>query len=140
MVAARKSQQHHAHNAPAAKNVVRKAKRADAVVDVRREARVRVTLPAWVCGESLSGRGYALEMNAGGARFGGMGLKLRVGEPVLVKLVVDPQDAPVVMRGEVVRYAPNRGACPDLCVRFVDAPVDEHFRIARFLDGLRSGT
>src|SRR4051812_22675393 len=55
-----------------AKNLVRERKRDS---DARKAERVRVAAAAWVCGAELSARGYALEMNAGGARFGGMGLK-----------------------------------------------------------------
>ncbi len=122
---------------PRSAGSVRGAMPREPLVEGRRRPRVPVALRAWVCTEALSVRGFALDLTENGARFGGMGLKLKVGDAVIVKIVVDEADAPVVIKGEVVRYAPTAGACPDVCVRFVDAPVDEHFRVARFLD--RSG-
>ena len=128
------------HSSPAARNVVT-AKKREANVDARRKPRARTALMSWLCTEAGSARGYALDLSANGARFGGMGTRFTVGELVLCKIVVDAADPPLVLRARIVRYAPA-SACPELCVRFLDgdgqAVVDEQFRLARFVDSLRN--
>ena len=119
----------------AAKNLVRRTERDKQLVDGRRHARVKVCVRAWLCAEGGSARGYCLDLSRTGGRFGGMGVKLAVGQKLIAKLVVDEADAPVVVRAEVVRYAPLAG-CPELCVRFLDSELEETFRLAAFLDSV----
>ena len=125
-----------------ARNLVRTTARTSAttstltLVESRHKARTRVALASWLCSEIGSTRGYALDLSADGARFGGMGRGLAVGQRVLAKIVHDHGDAPLVLRAEIVRYQGG-----DVCVRFLDAPgnatVEEHCRLRAFLATLR---
>ncbi|HEY4220907.1 MAG TPA: PilZ domain-containing protein [Myxococcota bacterium] len=102
-----------------------------------RRPRARVAYASWLCAEEGSKHGYALDLSSTGARFGGMGLHFRVGDLVLAKIIIDAAEAPLVLRAEVVRYAPCGSACPELCVKFLPGPgqavVDEQFRLAAAL-------
>ena len=102
------------------------------LVEGRTRPRVRVALAAWLCAETGSIRGYALDLSADGARFGGMGRTLVAGKRVLAKIVLANGDAPLVLRAEVVRYANA-----DVCVKFLDGPslesVEEQCRLRAFL-------
>lgn len=93
-------------------------------VDARGAPRVRTAVPLWLCGDEGSARGWALELSATGARVGGVGACLAPGTRVVVKLAVAAGEAAVVLRAEVVRYAPvlahDGAACPELCLRFLD--------------------
>jgi hypothetical protein len=117
-----------------ARNVVggRSAKERLARPEARRAPRRRLALPAWLCGTEGSARGYALDLSQGGARFGGVGTKLRPGDRLLAKIVLDEREAPVVLRAEVVRLAlvaaAGRAACPEVCVRFIDSALEEQWR------------
>jgi hypothetical protein len=120
-----------------ARNVVKRTKRA-VDVNARTKPRARVALQSWLCGPEQSQRGYCLDVSTTGARFGGMGTKLAVGDRILAKIVID-KDAPLVLRAEVVRYSPS-SSCPEVCVKFLDAPgietVEEQCRLARFVASL----
>lgn len=124
------------HRAPeSAHNVVRRTERKP-LVEGRKEARARVACRAWLCAADASARGYALDVSAHGARFGGMGLLFAVGDRVLAKIVLEEHGEPLVMKAEIVRYAPA-SSCPELCVKFIDDNGDSHFRLARYVDNLR---
>lgn len=123
-----------------ARHPVRRAERADLrVVEPRRAERQRVALRAWLCGTDGSQRGWVLDLSTSGARLGGVGTRLQPGERVLCKLVLAAAEAPVVLRAEVVRYAPvaaaDRWACPELCVRFLDEGP-EHERVEDYVRAL----
>lgn len=142
-------------SAPAsATNVVRRHVRHDlaesVLVDGRGAARRRVALPAWLVLDESSLRGYVLELSAAGARLGGMGTRLRVGERVLAKMALHPHNPPVLLRAEVVRYTPvlatGAHACPELCIRFIGTGrrgglspegIAEQERLEDFLSTLR---
>lgn len=104
----------------------------------RAKARRGVALRAWACADEGSKRGYVLDLSETGARIGGMGTSLKPGARVVLKIVLDEREPPVVVRAEIARYhvvvARSGPGCPELCARFVDVPLDEWFRIARFLD------
>lgn len=113
-------------------------------LDFREQNRKVVALKAWVMTLSGSKRGYVADLSEGGALVKGVGTDYRVGERVLLKVMLDPKEAPVVVRAEVVRFtgtepgfAPVKSA--DLALRFCDVNLDEWFRLAQFLDQHRYG-
>lgn len=133
MVAARKRSPSPApRERPALNMVQRTAQQGAPVIDGRTAARVRVAQRAWLCGEDGSVRGYALDLSPEGGRFGGAGTRLAIGSKLIVKLVLHERDPPLVMKAEVVRYAPARH-CPHLCLQFLDAPPEEKARLAAFI-------
>ena len=105
----------------------------------RRTQRANVTLKAWLMSPQGSERGYALDLSETGARLGGMGRRFAVGEKALLKLMLAPDEVPVVVRAELMRFVPvAEGQLPrELAVRFLDLDLDDWFRIARFVDGRR---
>lgn len=112
-----------------ATNIVRRAPKSDGpLVDARSARRVRVAQRAWLCGSDGSVRGYALDLSLEGGRFGGAGTRLPVGAGVIVKLILDEREAPLLIRAQVVRYAPALH-CPELCLQFIEFP-DEATRTA----------
>jgi hypothetical protein len=105
-----------------ATNIVRRAPpRADRarVHEAREQPRTQVTYKAWLCAESFSARGFVLDLSNDGARLGGVGFRFTPGERVILKVVADDAQPPVVLKAEVVRADP-------VCVRFVDdgRPID----------------
>lgn len=133
MVAARKrSPEIRTTSRPATNIVQRTARHGGPIVEARTAPRVRVAQRAWLCGADGSIRGYALDLSVDGGRFGGAGTRLDIGAQVIVKLVLDEREQPLVMKAEVVRYAPALH-CPHLCLKFIDAPGDEKARLAAWV-------
>ena len=103
------------------------------VVEARNHQRARIALRAWVCDDEGAARAYTLDLSPDGARVGGAGSRFSMGQSVLLKLVLDDAEAPVVLRAEVLRYHPGVSV-PDLCLRFLPSShVDELFRVARYV-------
>lgn len=117
---------------PATNLVKRTAQQGGPLVDARTSPRIRVAQRAWLCGQVGSIRGYALDLSVDGGRFGGAGTRLAVGAQLIVKLVLEEREPPLVMKAEVVRYAPALH-CPTLCLKFLDGPADEKARLAAFV-------
>lgn len=117
----------------AATNLVRRgAGAADRLGEARNHPRARIALRAWLCDDEGSTRGYTLDLSPDGARVGGAGTRFKVGQSLLLKVVLDDAEPPAVLRAELVRYHPGI-SCPDLCLRFLPTShVDELFRVARF--------
>lgn len=122
----------------AATNIVRRSKDLTApLIDARSSSRVRVAQRAWLCGADGSIRGYVLDLSAEGGRFGGAATRLQPGERIIVKLLLDRHEAPLVVRAEVVRYAPALH-CPELCMKFVEFPDDDtQAKLRAFIDSRR---
>jgi hypothetical protein len=119
-----------------ATNIVRTGKDTP-LVDARRAPRVRVAQRAWLCGVDGSIRGYALDLSVDGGRFGGTGMHLEVGTRLIVKLLLDEREPPLVLRAEVKRYATALNS-PHLCLRFTDAADGEKARLAAFVYARRN--
>jgi PilZ domain len=122
-----------------ATNIVKRATSRAAPVQAREKARTPVALRMWLCAEAFSARGFALDLSEHGARLGGVGVRFRPGEQVLAKILLNDDEAPLVLKAEVVRYQPvsvRASACPELCIRFTDGSLDDRFRLGRFLDAL----
>jgi hypothetical protein len=121
-----------------ATNVIQRAPSPHAPpLEARDKARVPVALRVWLCAEAFSARGWALDLSEHGARLGGVGVRFHAGEQVLAKIVLDDNEAPIVLKAEVVRYQPvavRESACPELCIRFTDGSLDDRFALGRFLD------
>lgn len=118
----------------AATNIVhRRAAAPERVVEARNQRRARIALRAWLCDDEGAARAYTLDLSPDGARVGGAGRRFAVGQSVVVKLVLDDAEAPVVLKAEVLRYHPGVSV-PDLCLRFLPTShVDELFRVARYV-------
>lgn len=135
MVAARKRPATNEFRSPReARNVVKRTAQAGGpLIDARTAPRLRVAQRAWLCATDGSIRGYALDLSIDGGRFGGAGTRLEVGAQLIVKLVLDEREPPLVLKAEVVRYAPALH-CPQLCLKFLAAPGDERARLSAFLE------
>ena len=118
----------------AATNLVRRgASSPERVLEARNHGRARIALRAWLCDDDGSCRGYTLDLSPDGARVGGAGTRFKVGQSLLLKVVLDDAEPPAVLRAELVRYHPGI-SCPDLCLRFLPTShVDELFRVSRFV-------
>lgn len=118
------------HLTQTATNVVHRARAASApIVEVRADARREVSLKAWLCAEAFSARGWVLDLSEDGARLGGVGFRFTKGEAVMLKVELEAHAAPLVLKGEVVRADP-------VCVRFTHGSLEDHVRLAHFLDRL----
>lgn len=117
-----------------ATNLVNKsAASPEPIVEARNRQRARIALRAWLCDDDGSTRGYTLDLSPDGARVGGAGTRFRVGQSLLLKIVLDDVEPPAVLRAELVRYHAGV-SCPDLCLRFLPTShVDELFRVSRFV-------
>ena len=115
-------------------NVVkRSATSPERIIEGRNHQRARIALRAWLCDDDGSTRGYTLDLSPDGARVGGAGTRFKVGQSLLVKIVLDDAEPPAVLRAELIRYHPGI-SCPDLCLRFLPTShVDELFRVARYV-------
>lgn len=118
----------------AATNLVHKNGAApERVVEARNHRRARIALRAWLCDDEGACRGYTLDLSPDGARIGGAGTRYAVGRTLLVKIVLDDAEPPVVLKAELVRYHAGI-TCPDLCLRFLPTShVDELYRVARYV-------
>ncbi|MBI1947645.1 MAG: PilZ domain-containing protein [Deltaproteobacteria bacterium] len=118
----------------AATNLVHKnAAAPERVVDARNHRRARIALRAWLCDDQGSSRAYTLDLSPDGARVGGAGSRFTVGQSLLLKIVLDDAEPPVVLKAELVRYHPGIST-PDLCLRFLPTShVDELYRVARYV-------
>lgn len=113
--------------------VKRSAATPERVHEGRNHPRARIALRAWVCDDEGAARAYTLDLSPDGARVGGAGARFTVGQSVLMKLMLDDAEAPVVLKAEVLRYHPGVSV-PDLCLRFLPSShVDELFRVARYV-------
>ncbi len=122
----------------AATNLVHRKDAAERVLEARNHQRARIALRAWLCDDEGAARAYTLDLSPDGARVGGAGQRFAVGQSVLLKLVLDDAEAPVVLRAEVLRYQPGVSV-PDVCLRFLPTShVDELFRVARYVAKLRA--
>lgn len=116
--------------------VKRSAAAPERIHEGRNRLRARIALRAWICDDEGARRGYTLDLSPDGARVGGAGTRFTVGDRVVLKVVLDEAEPPVVLRAEVVRYHPGV-SCPDLCLRFLPScHVDELFRVARFVSAM----
>ncbi len=121
----------------AATNLVHKnSATPERVIEARNHRRARIALRAWLCDDEGASRGYTLDLSPDGARVGGAGSRFAIGQSVLLKIVLDDAEPPVVLKAELVRHHPGIST-PDLCLRFLPTShVDELFRVARYVAGM----
>jgi len=98
-----------------------------------------VAMKAWLMDDAGTQRGYIVDVSESGARISGTGMRVPVGERLILKFQIHPGEPPIACRAHTIRYHFESGS-PELAVQFLDLPFDDWFRLSRVIDGQRQRT
>lgn len=96
--------------------------------------RTDVAMRAWLMDGAGTQRGYIVDVSETGARISGVGMRVPVGERLVLKFQLRPGEPPRTCRVHAIRYHLDK-TVPELAVQFLDLNFDDWFELARVLDG-----